>query len=111
MCAQHALLQFKVVHRIHMSKTKLARLYPNMEPSCEKCKSAPASLLHMHWTCPSLITFGTSVFQTISETLYHQIEANPLTAIIGIVPDSDLLKAKLNVLAFNSFLAQRAILF
>lgn len=76
-CSACTLKQFIVVHRIHRSKTKLARTHPNMDPTCEKCKSAPASLLHMHWTCPSLITFGTSVFQTISGTLCHQIEANP----------------------------------
>lgn len=52
MCARHALLQFKVVHHIHISKTKLARMYPDVDPTCDKCKGAPASLYHMYWTCP-----------------------------------------------------------
>lgn len=100
MCSQHALLQFKVVHCTHISKTNLARMYPDVEPTWDKCKSAPVSIFHMCWTCPSLGNFWTSVFQTISETLGHQIEPDPLTAIFGIAPHLDLPKAKLSVLAF-----------
>ncbi len=42
LCARHALLQFKVIHHIHMSKTRLAWIYPNVDPTCEKCASCLA---------------------------------------------------------------------
>ncbi len=108
-CSRHALLQFKVVHRIHISKTKLARMYPDVDTTCDKCKGAPASLYHMYWTCPSLDNFWISVFHAISEILHHRIEPNPLTAIFGIAPDLDLPKAMLNFVAFASLLARRTI--
>ena len=44
MCARHALLQFKVVHRVHFSKVKLAHIYPNVDPTCDRCTTAPATL-------------------------------------------------------------------
>lgn len=95
MCTRHALLQFKEVHHIHMSKTN--------HPTCDKCKGAPASLHHMYWAC------WTSVFHSLSETVHHRIEPNPLTGIFGIAPDLDLPKPTLNFLAFASLLVQRAI--
>lgn len=110
MCARHALMQFKVVHRIHISKTKLACMFPDVDSTCDSCKSAHASLFHMYWTCPTLNEFWISVFQTISEVLHHQIETNPFTAIFGIAPNLGLPKVKLKVLAFTSLLARRAIL-
>lgn len=110
MCARHALLQFKVVHRVHLSKVKLARIYPNVDPICEKCRSAPASLLHMYWSCPSLANFWKSVFQTISEVLLCQVELNPFSAIFGVALDLDLPRFKLRMLAFSLLLARRAVL-
>lgn len=56
-CAQHCLLQFKVVHRAHMSIEKLSRMYPNFSPCCNKCKGDEASLIHMYFSCPSLGKF------------------------------------------------------
>jgi hypothetical protein len=64
----------------------------------------------MYWLCPTLTEFWTSVFQTISEVLQHQIEPNPFTAIFGNAPNSGLPKVKLKVLAFTSLLARMVIL-
>lgn len=63
-------------------------------------------LFHMYWACPSLVNFWELVLQTIQ----HQIEPDPLIAIFGIAPNLDLPRAKLNMLAFTTLLARRAIL-
>ena len=49
-CSRHSLIQFKVLHRLHFSKVKLARIFPN--PICDRCKQAPATSYHMFWSCP-----------------------------------------------------------
>lgn len=36
-CARYALIQFKVVHCIHMSGSELARRYPITDPNCKTC--------------------------------------------------------------------------
>lgn len=54
MCTRHALIQFKVLHRVHLSKSKLAKIYPQINPTCDRCKSAEATLIHMFWLCPNL---------------------------------------------------------
>lgn len=78
MCARHSLLQFKIVHRAHISKMKLFKLYPDLHPNCNKCKSPSASLIPKFWLCPSLEKFWKNVFQTLSETLDCPIEPYPL---------------------------------
>lgn len=64
-CAQHRIIQCKVVRRVHWSKSKLAQIFPDMDSSCVKCGLGPATLAHMFWTCPSLSQFWeSSVMQT-----------------------------------------------
>lgn len=49
-CARHGLLQFKVLHRLHLAKEKLAKIYPGVDPSCNRCKIVTGSLIHTFWT-------------------------------------------------------------
>ena len=111
-CARHCLLQFKVVHRAHISKSKLARFYPEVSPCCDKCKTSEASLIHMFWTCPSLEQFWREVFQTLSQILNIMLEPNPLVALFGTTGEDDVLltSSKCRTLSFASLLARRAVL-
>lgn len=68
-------------------------MYPGVDPTCDKCKGAPASLYHMYWTCPSLDNFWTSVFHALSGILHHRMEPSPLSGVFGIAPDLNLPKA------------------
>jgi len=56
-CARHGLLQFKILHRLHLSKEKLSRMYPNVNPACDRCGHSPATLAHMFWYCSKLTSY------------------------------------------------------
>lgn len=43
-CIRHGLIQFK--HRLHYSKEKLAKIYPNVDSFCDRCRHLPANLAH-----------------------------------------------------------------
>lgn len=45
-CARLGLIQFKVVHRAHFSRARLADIYPGMDGSCNRCSLSPADLTH-----------------------------------------------------------------
>lgn len=49
-CLRHAVVQFKIVHRLHSSKARIAKINPNIDSTCDRCTQAPATLLHMFWT-------------------------------------------------------------
>lgn len=64
--ARLQLIQFKVVHRLHYSKTKLNKIFPNVSPKCDKCKLVDGTLGHLFWSCSTLTAFWTSILSFYS---------------------------------------------
>lgn len=69
---RHGLLQFNILHRLHWSKQKVHKIYPQTDPSCDRCGLVAALLGHMFWTCPRLATYW-----NINQTLTQAIPAWP----------------------------------
>uniref|UniRef100_A0AAR2IMM0 Reverse transcriptase domain-containing protein n=1 Tax=Pygocentrus nattereri TaxID=42514 RepID=A0AAR2IMM0_PYGNA len=110
-CVKHGLLQFKVLHRLHFSRSKLAKLYPNTDPTCLRCKKDPGTLSHMFWTCPQLLDFWMGIFNTFSHIWNINFKPNPLTGLFGVVPVDILVTSdQSEVEAFSTLLARRMIL-
>lgn len=57
-CARHGLIHFKVLHRLHFSEVKRSKMFPNMDPVCDRCRLSPATLAHSFWTVPNHIPLG-----------------------------------------------------
>lgn len=111
MCARHSLIQFKVVHRAHMSKSKLSKMFPQLDPTCDRCKIDEATLLHMFWTCNNLEGYWRGIFEALSTVLGVTIAPDPLTALFGLVPENmKLPSGGSKVVAFSTLLARRLIL-
>lgn len=72
--SRHCLIQFKILHRLHYSKTKLSRISPDVSPKCDKCRMADATLLHSYALCPSLQSFWCKIFDVISEITGQHVE-------------------------------------
>ena len=53
-CVRLNLIQFKVLHRTHYSKARLAKIYPELDDTCDRCKATNADLAHMFWSCSKL---------------------------------------------------------
>lgn len=110
-CARHRVIQCKVVHRAHWSKSKLARIYPGTDPNCNRCHTGPAGLSHMFWTCPALFEFWKSVFLSFSAITSVTILPSPLAGLFGVLPSDQKLPAHfVDLIAFLSLIARRAIL-
>lgn len=110
-CARHSLIQFKIVHRLHMSKVKLSKMYPEVNPICDRCKQAPATLFHTFWSCSSLTSFWTSIFEAYSKITGVNIDPCPFIGLFGV--PSEILpiqRSELNCIAYSSLLARRLIL-
>ena len=60
--SRHTLVQFKVVHRLHYSKSRLHAIYPNTLPLCDKCKQETGTLAHQFWFCSKLSSFWSHIF-------------------------------------------------
>lgn len=112
LCACHSLLQLKVVHRAQLSKSKLAKIYPSLDPRCNRCENDDANLTHVFWTCPALANFWKEIFCTLNKATSLKLALNPLLALFGTVGEGDkyITGAKRRVLSFGYLLARRAIL-
>lgn len=110
-CTRHGLIQFKVLHRLHLSKVKLAKMYPNIDPLCDRCRAFPATLGHMFWLCPELSDFWVSIFKTLSDVFGHTLEPDPALALFGVLSEDSPLKGSASMAArFIVLLARRLIL-
>ena len=110
-CARHGLIQFKVLHRLHYSKVKLSKMYPNTDPMCDRCKAFPATLGHMFWSCPKLSNYWNSIFKALSDVLGYSIDPDPVMAVLGVPgEDSPLRGRDCTIPMFVTLLARRLIL-
>uniref|UniRef100_A0A3B5PRH3 Reverse transcriptase domain-containing protein n=1 Tax=Xiphophorus maculatus TaxID=8083 RepID=A0A3B5PRH3_XIPMA len=110
-CARLSLIQFKVVHRIHFSKSRLSQIYPDVVDICDKCKGSPCNLGHMFFLCPKLYNFWSNYFTIMSSVLKVNLQPCPFVAIFGILnPTLVLSSAQMEIVAFTSLLARRTLL-
>ena len=106
-CARHGLIQFKVAHRLHLSKARISKMYPSSDSSCNRCKNSPATLAHMFWLSPKLVSYWSSIFDALSKILKRPIAPNPLTAVFGIQCEGDnLFRAQSNSIASVTLIAR-----
>lgn len=83
-CARLCLIQLKILHRAHLSKSKLHEIYPDSDPNCDRCGSPQVDLSHMFWSCPKLGTYWSSIFNVFSTLLNNSLQPCPLLAIFGV---------------------------
>ena len=82
-CARHGLIQLKILHRLHLSKLRLSKMFPTVDPLCDRCGQAPASIAHMFWNCPRLCNYWANIFKSLSEVL--NIQLKPDTVYLGLI--------------------------
>lgn len=109
--ARLQLIQFKVLYRVHYSKTRLAKIYPQVADQCERCLAGPCDLSHMFYLCPRLHNFWNQYSDTLSKALKIRVDLNPYLAIFGL-PVKTVLNdsTQSKILAFTSLIARRRIL-
>lgn len=109
--ARHCLIQFKILHRLHFSKTKLHKIFPEVSPLCDKCESMEATLSHSYALCPKLQYYWVEIFRFLSVILKVQIEPDPILIILGISEELRKLNvAQQRLLAYGLIAAKKLIL-
>ncbi len=110
-CARLSLIQFKILHRTYYTKSRLSKIYPNVNDRCDRSKSDKADLIHMFWSCQKLKHYWTLVFKTLNEAFNLNITPCVEIAIFGVPEHGISLTNNMeNVFAFASLLARRRIL-
>lgn len=98
--ARHNLIQFKILHRLYYSKTRLNKFYPNISPICDKCLSHNATITHSFVTCIKLYKFWSDIFEIFTKLFKIKMEPNTEMIIFGVTEDGNKLNPSQN-LFFN----------
>lgn len=109
--ARLQLIQFKVLHRLHYSKVKLHKFFPQTSPFCGRCKTAQGTLAHQFWLCPLVQSFWKSIFNWYSCALKIHIDPDPETALFGVSNILAKMKHDLcTIIVYGMIIAKRCIL-
>ena len=109
--ARHCLIQFKIVHRLHYSKTKLHKIFPEVSPLCEKCDSMEGTLSHSFALCPKLQSYWHEIFDLFSLILGIQLDPDPTLIILGTSEGlRKLNSAQKHLLTYGLITAKKLIL-
>lgn len=46
-CARHGVIQCKLVYRIYWTKSRLTRIFPNIDSVCDKCRKNQGTLIYV----------------------------------------------------------------
>lgn len=105
--AHHCLIQFKIIHRLHYSKEKLHRIFPEVSPLCDKCSLEEGNLLHSYALCTKLQGFWTYIFTWMSKIL--AVKINPI--IFGSSKDINKLRPpQRQFVAYGLLIAKKLVL-
>lgn len=110
-CQRHRVIQFKVVHRLHWSKVKLAQIKSDVDGLCDRCRADDGTLAHMFYHCPKLTEFWKSIFAFFSKVLEIDIKPFSITTIFGVADSKlNLNTTGKTIISFSTLLARRLIL-
>lgn len=86
-------------------------MYPNIDPICDRSHQADASLIHMFWTCPTLLSYWSKIFDTLCAVTGVNIVPSSTIALFVATSDVLLLSSgNRSFIAFVTLLARRLIL-
>lgn len=110
-CARHGLLQFKILHRLHLSKVRLSKMFHGVNTACDRCGQEQASLAHTFWNCLRIVPYWTEIFNLLSHICHAQLHLDPVLALFGVPPVTTNLSNKQKlVIRFVTVLSRRLIL-
>ncbi len=109
--SRHQLIQFKVIHCLYYTKTKLHIMFSSVSPFCDKCKVTEDTTARAFWFCPSRSGFWTSIFDWYSKAYNRPLLLDAELAIFGFSQHtSSLPKALQQALTRSMIVAKRLIL-
>ncbi|KAF3835725.1 hypothetical protein F7725_028283 [Dissostichus mawsoni] len=104
-CARLTLIQFKVLHRSHLTKLDFANCWTQM------LSLSPANHTHVFFSSPKLGSFWSSFYDTLSKAFNKPVVPSPSISIVGVPEEfSSFTNKESNVIYFASLVARRRIL-
>ena len=109
-CNRTKSIQFRILHRIHITPALRNKMDTNTSPLCLKCKVEIGNYVHCLWSCVKLQNYWYDIVSELSVIFGVSIDLNPVCLLLGF-PDAHIVNDKHKRL-FNllTFAARKNIL-
>ncbi len=77
-------MQFKIVHRLHVTPAQRHKVNPKLSNLCNKCKSLEETLIHCFWSCSKIQQFWTGVLRELENIFCCSLQIGPMTCLLGM---------------------------
>ena len=109
-CNRTKSIQYRILHRIHITPALKNKMDAAVSPLCFKCKAETGNHIHCFWSCVKLQNYWCDIVTELSAIFSVPIELNPMCLLLGL-PDNRLRRVEHKRL-FNllTFAARKNIL-
>lgn len=108
--AKDRFIQFKFLHRAYFTPQRLARIYLQRDPNCQRCRQEVGTFWHMVWSCPKLRLFWSAVASTLSNVIGSNLPMDPQILLLSHLEDVEGDRYSKLCLTFALYYARREIL-
>lgn len=103
------LVQFKILHRSYMSRSRLAKIQGSTEAECPKQCQLEGTFIHSIWECPHIQVYLGQVVGLMESVVGKRIECNIKLVILNIWGPTDLGSKERTWLALGFMVAKQNI--
>lgn len=82
-CVTYKIIQFKILHRLHITPDKLRKMNSNTSNLCWHGCGKSGTLIHLLWSCPEVKTFRAFVEEFICKLFKINTKLSPLVCLLG----------------------------
>lgn len=109
-CNRTKSIQFRIVHRKHITPVVKNKIDTNYSPLCWKCNSESGNYVHCLWSCVELQRYWSSIVNELSAIFNVSIRMDPMCLILGLPEGQITNSAHKRLLSILTFAARKNIL-
>lgn len=83
-CNRTRAMQFKILHRAHVSPVRLSKYRKDVSPFCLKCRTEIGDLTHCFWSCAKIQKYWSSILFEMQKVLKVDLELDPVSLVLGL---------------------------
>lgn len=83
-CNRTKSIQFRNVHRTHITPVVKNKMDANISPLCWKCSSETGNYIHCFWSCVKLQRYWSSIVNELTAIFGVPILMDPMCLILGL---------------------------
>lgn len=109
-CNRAKAIQFKIVHRLHISPNRRHTFNNALSPLCLRCKTQIGTLTHCLWSCNQLQIYWAKIVSEKCILFDKELAMDPVFLILGLPDQSLILSNEKRLYNLLTFAARKNIL-